>query len=102
MRKVDYLLFFLKKNGFFVEAGAFDGETASNTLLLERKYGWKGVLVEPSQESFIKILNKNRKAWFIPSCLSPYQYPIEVRNCSQYIDRTKTALLHNDIYNITI
>ena len=62
-----------------MEAGAFDGEEFSNTLYLEREYGWKGVLVEPSQENFVEIMSKNRKAWFLPSCLSPHQYPIEVR-----------------------
>ena len=33
--------------GFFIEAGAFDGYTESNTYYLERFRGWSGVLVEP-------------------------------------------------------
>jgi FkbM family methyltransferase len=33
--------------GYFVEAGANDGVTESNTLLLERQFGWTGLLVEP-------------------------------------------------------
>ena len=33
--------------GFFVEAGAFDGYTQSNTYYLERAHGWRGLLVEP-------------------------------------------------------
>ena len=37
-----------KRRGTFVECGAFDGETASNTLELEYFYDWKGVLVEPN------------------------------------------------------
>jgi len=33
--------------GFFVEAGAHDGFTQSNTYYLERFRGWRGVLIEP-------------------------------------------------------
>jgi FkbM family methyltransferase len=36
--------------GFFVEAGAFDGYTQSNTYYLERFRGWRGILVEPMPE----------------------------------------------------
>ncbi len=37
-----------KRNGVFVEVGAFDGEQFSNTLFFERVMGWKGLCVEPS------------------------------------------------------
>jgi len=50
-----------KRNGFFVEAGAGDGLWISNTLLLERRYGWNGILVEPT--SAFALLQKNR-----PNC----------------------------------
>lgn len=44
-------------NGRFLDIGAFDGKTFSNTLaLLER--GWSGVMVEPSP-SVIPALHKN-------------------------------------------
>lgn len=35
---------------FFLESGARDGEEHSNSLALERSYGWQGLLIEPGQE----------------------------------------------------
>ena len=37
-----------KKGGYFVEFGATDGKNISNTYLLEKRYGWKGILAEPN------------------------------------------------------
>jgi FkbM family methyltransferase len=36
--------------GFFVEAGANDGVTQSNTLFFARYRGWRGLLIEPVPE----------------------------------------------------
>lgn len=58
------------RNGFFVEAGAFDGEGLSSTLVLERDYGWNGLLVEADPFNFAELRKKNRKAWTSPACLS--------------------------------
>ena len=38
------------KSGFFIEAGAADGEWFSNTLYFERHHGWTGLLVEPNPD----------------------------------------------------
>lgn len=38
-----------KRNGTFIEVGACDGLATSNTLLLERVYGWHGILIEPAK-----------------------------------------------------
>lgn len=50
-----------KKHGFFVEFGACDGVHLSNTLLLETRYEWKGILSEPSIK-FNSELARNRSA----------------------------------------
>ncbi|WP_413431189.1 FkbM family methyltransferase [Crateriforma spongiae] len=36
------------KRGYFVEIGANDGYTLSNTVYLEKKFGWDGLLIEPN------------------------------------------------------
>lgn len=37
-----------KRNGYFVDFGATDGKTINNTFLLEKKYGWQGIVAEPN------------------------------------------------------
>jgi len=51
----------LRTDGYFVEFGAFDGQTHSNTLLLEREFGWTGVLAEPNPD-LIGGLRRSRSA----------------------------------------
>ena len=45
-----------QRNGFFVEAGALDGERGSNSLSLEKDLGWSGLLAEgdPSNVEIVK------------------------------------------------
>lgn len=38
-----------KKNGFFIEIGAASGVELSNTYLLEKRFYWEGLLVEPAK-----------------------------------------------------
>ena len=49
------------KEGFFIEAGADDFETDSNTLLFELKHNWTGILVEPNPTIFPKGFSRQRK-----------------------------------------
>ena len=64
-----------KKGGFFIEAGALDGESDSTTLHFELEHGWTGLLVEPVPLSYNKLLKRNRKAWSVQTCLSTKKSP---------------------------
>jgi FkbM family methyltransferase len=57
-----------KRNGFFVEFGATDGIIKSNTYLLEKHYGWRGILAEPSK-SHQAALRINRDAFIDSRCV---------------------------------
>ena len=47
------------KNGFFLEVGANDGISYSNTIRLEKSLNWKGILIEPGFHQYLKC-SKNR------------------------------------------
>ena len=48
--------------GTFVEIGAFDGDSFSNTLMLERCYNWTGLLVEGDPNNFAMLKKSSRQA----------------------------------------
>ncbi len=48
------LQYFGSRKGFFLDIGANDGQTLSNTYALQLQE-WKGVLIEPSEEAFNRI-----------------------------------------------
>ena len=49
-----------KRGGTFLEFGAFDGVTFSNTFLLERLFNWSGLLLDPIPRHFEEMkLNRN-------------------------------------------
>ena len=61
--------------GFFVEAGALDGEFLSNTLPLEKERGWTGLLIEADGDMFNELLSKRRRAWASHTCLATRPHP---------------------------
>jgi len=71
-RKLSKYLNFRK--GFFIEAGANDGYTQSNTYFLERVLGWNGVLVEAIPELYAKCVRTRRRARVFNSALVAPSY----------------------------
>jgi FkbM family methyltransferase len=53
---------------FFVEFGASDGVTYSNSYLLEKSFGWSGILAEPGK-NWHGYLSKNRTAILSKDCV---------------------------------
>lgn len=61
-------------NGTFIEAGANDGLIQSNTALLERSFGWRGLLVEPVPR-LAEQCRINRPAAVVEqAALVPFEY----------------------------
>jgi hypothetical protein len=62
MRQDLFVMFIteMKKNGIFVEFGACDGLELTNTLILEKEFGWNGILIEPCKFWHNDLFN-NRK-----------------------------------------
>lgn len=71
VRLATYLKF---RRGYFVEAGANDGFSQSNTAYFERYLGWRGLLVEPIPH-LAERCRKNRPRATIEQCaLVPFSF----------------------------
>lgn len=57
-----------KKNGIFVDIGAYDGINFSNTYFFEKFMGWQGICIEPIPEVFAQ-LQSNRSCICIQGCI---------------------------------
>lgn len=61
---------FNKKNGVFLDIGAHDGMTGSNTYFFEKELGWQGICFEPLPHLF-KQLRECRDCICINACVGP-------------------------------
>jgi len=67
-----YNNFFLnKKDGVFLEIGAHDGISLSNTYFFEKELNWNGICIEPISTLF-KELKENRKCICVEGCIADF------------------------------
>ena len=57
-----------KKNGYFIEVGAYNGVNKSNTYILEKFFDWSGICVEPNNYYF-EILKRSRSCICLNDCV---------------------------------
>lgn len=50
-----------KKNGFYVDVGAFHPEKYSNTKFFSKHLNWTGINIEPNQENYKLFLKRRKK-----------------------------------------
>lgn len=60
-----------KQGGVFVDIGAHDGISYSNTYFFEKELGWTGICVEPQKKIF-EDLKENRKCICLNGCVYTY------------------------------
>jgi FkbM family methyltransferase len=63
------------RKGYFVEIGSTNGIAINNTYLLEKRYGWSGICIEPNPY-FFQHLQCNRSCICLNTCVD--QQPGEV------------------------
>ena len=58
-----------RRDGYFIEVGAYDGIYLSNTYMLEKQFNWNGICIEPLPTIFA-LLQQNRSC----SCVNAAVY----------------------------
>jgi len=79
-----------KRNGFFLELGAYDGFGISNTYILEKKYGWSGICIESDPINFAKLV-KQRNCICVQACVDGAQ-----RDVSYLYDGAVGGIIDDD------
>lgn len=73
------------KNGIFIDIGAHDGISGSNTYFFEKNLNWSGICFEPLPNVFDK-LTKNRNCICIQSAVYNTNKELDFLKCSGYTE----------------
>jgi len=74
-----------KRQGTYVEIGAYDGQKFSNTLFFEQYLDWQGICIEPLPDIFHR-LNENRSAICINCCIADFEGEADFLNTRVQVD----------------
>ncbi len=61
-----------KKDGVFIDIGAYDGVCISNSYFFEKHLDWKGICIEPIPEIY-ETLRTNRNCYCVQGCIADYE-----------------------------
>jgi len=97
-----------KRGGYFLELGALDGVTASNTYWLEHQLGWNGLCVEPNPAYFKILCSKrsciavNRALWTESNIVMQLHDAHGLSRLTHLPDEPSTAALREKITKGTV
>lgn len=84
-----------QRYGFFLDLGANDGETLSNTRALALS-GWDGVLVEPSSSAYAKLAQLYKRddgVIFVNAAITTQNGPVDFYDSGTHLKKGDTSLL---------
>lgn len=73
-----------KRDGFFVDVGAHDGISLSNTYFLEKERGWTGICVEPIIERYKELVVNRPNSICIDKCMYSHNGTVLFRQLVGY------------------
>lgn len=76
-------LFKNKRNGVFIDVGAYDGVYYSNTAYFEKELDWTGICIEPNPTVYEKLI-ANRNCTCLNVCISNQASKIKFLSVSGY------------------
>ncbi len=90
---------YLPQSGFFIEVGANDGVSESNTYYLERIKGWKGILIEPIPQLYQECVKARPNSQIFNCALvsSDYLEPTVVMEYRHLMSLVKGALGNSEV-----
>lgn len=92
----------LDSPGTFVELGAFDGLDSSNSLLYERCFGWRGLLIEANPRNYAKLRRSGRTSRMVHSAICGAESRSERRTLPMLIEGLSVASLVDLVDNISM